>query len=132
MPNTLKDKDDVLKIVDGTTESSANVYLGKQRRELTGVLDTESRAKNLSGLSKGAKILSILFSGMGFAITVLLISDEALFSVTSWIAFIVGLAIGYGFEKVSTSMEYAFVKNDLDDTDPNRTLSKIFLATVKM
>ena len=131
MPTTIKDKQDVLAIVDGTTESRARDFLGFSRRNITGVLDQSRRVKFLSFSSNIMKPISIINSALGLTISILLIVEEPFFSFTFWVSIFIGLIIGIFFELWSTNSEHVFTKDDLELNDNDKGINKAILIVIK-
>ncbi len=124
-------KQDVLKIVKGTTESKARDFLGFSRRNITGVLDQSKRVRFLSLSSKVMKPISILNSALGLTISILLIVEEPFFSSTFWVSIFIGLIVGIFFELWSTNSEHVFTKDDLELNDNDKGINKTILIVIK-
>ena len=131
MPDTLKSKEDVLEIVDGTTESKARDFLGFSRRNITGVLEQSSRVRFLKISSRVMKPISIINSALGLTISILLIIEEPFFSPTFWVSIFIGLIVGIFFELWSTNSEHAFVEDDLQINDSDKGINKTILIAIK-
>ena len=131
MPDTLKSKEDVLEIVDGTTESKARDFLGFSRRNITGVLEQSSRVRFLKISSRVMKPISIINSALGLTISILLIIEEPFFSPTFWVSIFIGLIVGIFFELWSTNSEHAFLEDDLQINDSDKGINKTILIAIK-
>ncbi len=131
MPDTLKNKDDVLKIVGGTTESKARDFLGFSRRNITGVLEQSSRVRFLKISSRVMKPISIINSALGLTISILLIIEKPFWSPTFWVSIFIGLIVGIFFELWSTNSEHAFVEDDLQINDSDKGINKTILVAIK-
>ncbi|CAA6806471.1 MAG: Unknown protein [uncultured Sulfurovum sp.] len=123
---------DIYKIVDGTTESQARDSLGKSRREMTGVLAQNSRVKFLTISSKFMKPISVMNSALGLTISILLITEDVFWSLTFYIAFVIGLMVGGFFELWSTNSEHVFAtKGELELGGEDRVAYKTILLSIK-
>ena len=131
MSETIETKEEVLKIVDGTTESQARDFLGVARRSITGVLDKSHRVKFLTLSSKVMKPISILNSALGLTISILLIVEEPFWSKTFWVSFFIGVIVGAFFELWSTNSEHSFVEDELAVNDTDRGINKAILIAIK-
>ncbi len=128
---TVKSKDDVLKIVDGTTESKARDFLGVSRRNITGVLDQSHRIRFLTLSSRVMKPISILNSALGLTISILLIVEKPFWSPTFWVSIFIGLIVGIFFELWSTNSEHSFVEDELAVNDTDKGINKTILIAIK-
>ena len=125
--------EEVLKIVDGTSESEARDNLGKERREMTGVLAQNSRVRFLKLSSKVMKPISIFNSALGLTISILLLTEDKFWSIAFWISLLVGIIIGSFFELWSTNSEHAFATDDkLEVGDEDKSIYKLILISVKI
>jgi hypothetical protein len=117
----------------GTTESDALQKLGMDRRKMTGVLGRRNKVRFLTISSSFMKPFSIVNSALGLTITILLLVKADFWSLTFWISFAVGLAVGVFFELWSTNSEHAFVlKEELDEiADPDKAIYKKILISIK-
>jgi len=124
-------KEDIEKIVDGTTESHARNFLGVSRRNITGVLDQSRKVKFLKLSSNIMKPISIVNSALGLTISILLIIEQPFFSLTFWVAMFIGLIVGVFFELWSTNSEHAFTKDELEINQADKGIYKTILIAIK-
>jgi len=124
-------REDVEKIVDGTTESRARDFLGVSRRNITGVLDQSRKVQFLKLSSNIMKPISIVNSALGLTISILLIIKQPFFSLAFWVAMFIGLIVGVFFELWSTNSEHAFTKDELEINQDDKGIYKIILMAIK-
>jgi hypothetical protein len=100
---------DITGTAEGTTEYQAYGNLGKQRREITGILGVNKKATAyLFGIIL-AKPLSVAGSAIGFATVTAVVSHQPLFLTVWWVLAFVGLGLGIFLESLSTAEEDSFV-----------------------
>jgi len=101
---------DITGVFAGTSEYQAYGELGKNRREITGIIGDRKKANAFKIGSWIAKPFSVLGSSFGFAVITTLISNQELYSKVFFILFGLGLMVGIFFEYLSTANEDVFVK----------------------
>ena len=112
--NTTTDKrrvslEELTKTYKGTTEYNAYSNLGKERREITGILGVNRKANAFKIASWIAKPFSIIGSAFGFATITTGIANQEIFSNLWFILLGIGLFIGAFFEYLSTANEDSLV-----------------------